>query len=128
MSATTPSSRGLSVVLSVLGTFIGFAVVTVLLQKGVGGKPSDPGSAERLLKKQTVAAEQAALVEKYGLNASGDLFTKASDQIKARKVSTSTAVVPGSPTALKQAAAAPAPAPTSPAPVPTTPAPPTSPK
>jgi hypothetical protein len=123
MSATTTSPRGFTVILSVIGAFVGFAIVTALLQTGVGGKPADPTSAERLQKKETVASEQAALVEKYGLTANADtLFSKVSDQIKARKVSTSSAVVPGTPTALKQAAATAPAAPATPAPAATKPA------
>jgi hypothetical protein len=114
-----PTSRPWSIFVGVLAAFASFAVVAAILQAVAGGKPADPTVAERLKKKADVAAEQNALIEKYGLKSNADaVFTNAVTQIKLRKVETTTTVVPGSPTAIKQAAAAPAPAPATPAPTP----------
>ena len=118
MSANNTSSSRLSVALGVFGALAGFAVVTVLFQWSAGGKPIDPSVAERLKKKETVAGEQAALIEKYGMESSAKadaVFGKVGDQLKARKVAASSVVVPGSPTAIKQAPVA-APAPPAPTP------------
>lgn len=119
MSASTKSSSALSVFLGTLAAFATFAVLTALLQGLAGGTPDDPTVAERLQKKEDVAKEQAALLDKYGLAGdSGAVFAKSAEQIKARKVGVTTQVVPGSPTALKAAAAAappPAAAPAAPA-------------
>lgn len=106
-----------------LAAFAFFAVVTALVQNIYGGKAVDPGSAVRLENKANVAKEQDALIEKYGLKGdSTAVFEKAQAVIKTRQVKTTTQVVPGTPTALKQAAPAPAPAPAAPAPA-TTPVP-----
>ena len=113
MSANNTSSSGFTAALGVFGALIGFAVVTALFQ--IGSKPEDHTSAERLKNKQTVADEQTALLAKYAMETSAKaeaVFAKATDQLKTRKVAASSMAVPGSPTALKQAAAtAPAPAP-----------------
>ena len=118
MSSSTSSnpSRPLSIFMGTLVAFASFAVIAALLQVVAGGRPEDPARADRLQKKEDVAKEQGALMEKYGL--SGDakgVFAKVQSQIKARKVAATTQVVPGSPTALKQAAAVPAPAASAPA-------------
>ena len=95
--------------LGTLAAFASFAVFAALIQGFAGGKPSDPLSPVRLKNKADVSAEQTALLEKYGFsNNSTALFTKAAEELKTRKLSTSTIVVPGSATALK---ATPPPAP-----------------
>ncbi|CAN5664085.1 hypothetical protein BH11VER1_BH11VER1_16820 [soil metagenome] len=120
-STTQPQSSALSIFVGTLAAFAFFAVITALFQNYYGGKAVDPGSAIRLENKANIAKEQDALIEKYGLKGdSTAVFEKAQAGIKSRKVSTTTQVVPGSPTALKQAAAVPAPAA---APAATTPAP-----
>lgn len=124
-STTSNPSRPQSVLMGTLAAFASFAVIAAILQMVAGGRPEDPTRADRLRKKEDVAKEQGALLEKYGL--SGDpkaVFAKVEPQIKARKVSATTQVVPGSPTALKQAAA---PAPVTPAPSATPPAAPPAP-
>ena len=117
LTSPTPSSRPLSIFVGVLAAFASFALIAAILQLFAGGKPVDPLSAERLKKKSDIAAEQNALIEKYGLKSNAEVvIANAVTQIKSRKVEATTAVVPGSPTAIKQAAAAPAPA--APAPTP----------
>jgi hypothetical protein len=119
MSTTTNSSPSntVSVLLGTLAAFASFAVFAALIQGFAGGKPSDPLSPVRLKNKEDVSAEQIALLEKYGVNNNSTaLFTKAAEELKTRKLSTSTIVVPGSATALK---ATPPPAP-SPAAAPAT--------
>lgn len=129
MSSPTASSpsRVLSVFVGTLAAFASFAVLTSLLQGIAGGKPADPLSKDRIDKRNAVVAEQKALLEKYGLAGNADaLFEKSAAQILTRKEAASTVVVPGTPTALKQAApaapATPAAAPASPAPAPAAPA------
>ena len=121
-SATTNKPPGaLSVFLGTLAAFASFAVITAVLQATAGGRPADPTSAERLQKKEDVAKEQHALLEKYGLDSNpAPVFAKSLEQLKNRKVAPTTQVVPGSPTALKAAAA---PAPAAPATAPAAPAP-----
>jgi hypothetical protein len=129
--STSKPSGALAVFLGTLAAFASFAVIAALLQALAGGKAADPTVADRLKNKEDVAKEQAALLEKGGL--AGDpsaVFAKSLDQIKTRKVGVTTLMVPGSPTALKAAAPAPAePAPATPAPAapgapaPATPAP-----
>ncbi len=124
-STTQPQSSALSIFVGTLAAFAFFAVITALFQNYYGGKPEDPNREVRLQNKADIAKDQAALVEKYGLKGdSPAVFEKAQTVIQGRKVSATTQVVPGSPTALKQAAAAaPAPAAAPPAaPVPATPA------
>ncbi len=117
-STSTPTSRPLLIFVGVLAAFASFALVAAILQNIAGGKSADPYADERLKKKQDVAAEQAALLQKYGLASNADaVIANAVTQITGRKVEASTTVVAGSPTALKQAAAAPA-APVAPAPNP----------
>lgn len=119
-SKTQSQSSALSIFVGILAAFAFFAVITALVQHYTGGKATDPGVAVRLQNKMDVAKEQDALIEKYGLkgNSTG-VFEKTQGLIMNRKVTVTTQVVPGTPTALKQAAA-PAPATTSPAPAATT--------
>lgn len=129
-SPTSAPSRGPQVFLGVLAAFASFAVAAAILQKYAGGRPGDPMSETRLKNKAEIAGAQNALLKKYGLTDHGDVvLNKAAAQIKERKLETSKVVVPGSPTATKQAAPAPAtPAPATPQPAapavqPVTPAP-----
>jgi hypothetical protein len=130
------------VFLGILAAFATFALVAALLQWAFGGRPEDPGAADRIKKHDEVAAEQSALLEKYGLSAgkSDATIAKVSQVIKIRAMGPSGVVVPGTPTAAKlappvpaapapatgakpPAAPAPAPAPVpAPAPAPATPA------
>lgn len=124
-STTQPQSSALSIFVGTLAAFAFFAVITALLQYKFGGKAADPNREVRLQNKADIAKEQNALVEKYGLKGDAPaVFEKAQAVIQGRKVSATTQVVPGSPTALKQAAApaAATPAPTLPAPAVPTPA------
>lgn len=105
--------------MGVLAAFASFAVIAAILQGVAGGKPTDPLTPERLKKKADVAAEQDALIEKYGLKKNAaDVINSAVTQIKTRKVETTMVVVTGSPTAIKQASAVPAPTPAAPVPNP----------
>ena len=120
MSSPTASnpSRALSVFVGTLAAFASFALIASVIQGISGGKPADPTSKDRIEKRTAAVAEQKALIEKYGLADHAEaVFEKAVAQIKTRKEGVTTIVVPGTPTALKQAAAAaPAPAPATPAP------------
>lgn len=130
MSTITPTStsRPLSIFVGILAAFASFALIAALLQGLAGGKPADPSENERLKKKADVAAEQNAMIEKYGLKSNAEaVIANAVTQISSRKLETTTTVVPGSPTAIKQAAAVPTPSPAAPTPVPPPPAPTTSP-
>ncbi len=100
----------------VLGAFASFAVLFLVIQT-LGAKQGvvDPRAPERLANAEEITKAQTALIAKMGLNEASKkdaLFTKALETLQARKPAVSTQVVPGSPTQLKQAAAAvPAPAP-----------------
>jgi hypothetical protein len=109
----------------ILAAFAAFGVLTTLLQSRFGNVISDPAAAGRLATKEEVLAAQTTMVAKMNLvqGKSSEALSKAVDTIKAMKPKTSTMLVPGSPTQLKQAAAAPA-APAKPASSPSpTPAP-----
>jgi hypothetical protein len=122
----------LSVFIGTLAAFASFALIAMGAQGIAGGKPADPTSKERLAKSTSAVAAQMELLDKYGLKANPEaVFEKAAAQIQSRKESVTAQAVPGTPTALQQAAAA-APAPTA-APAPAAapalaPAPPTNPK
>jgi len=98
------------VILGVFAAFASFAVIAAILQAWAGGRPADPLSALRLKNKAEIAEAQSALLKKSGLADNPDaVIAKAVAQIGMRKLETSKVVVPGSPTAIKQAAPAPAP-------------------
>ena len=100
-----PSSGTLSVLFGTLAALASFAVMAALLQVAAGGKPLDTTSAERLKKKVEIAKEQTALLDKYGLLGDAKaVFAKAEAHLKTRRLNVTTQVVPGSATALKQAA------------------------
>lgn len=113
MSTPETPSKGGATFLWVLGTFAVFAVLLSLIQSFVRQPDADPRAAERLASKEEILKAQADLTAKMGLD---DLarreavFARTVQEIKARKPAASAQVVPGSPTQLKQAAAAPAPA------------------
>lgn len=113
----------------VLGAFAGFAVLFSVIQSLSGSKLGvDPRAAERIANTAEITKAQSENLAKIGLNDAAKrkaVFEKTVAAAAAKKPAASTQVVPGSPTQLKQAAAAaaPAPAPATPAAAPTTPAP-----
>jgi hypothetical protein len=109
--APPAQSRGPLVILGTLAAFASFALIAAILQTWAGGRPSDPQSELRLKNKAEIAEAQSTLLKKAGLAYNPDAaIAKAVAQIGMRKLETSKVVVPGSPTAIKQAAPAPAPA------------------
>lgn len=119
MSATTTHTppRGPALFVGMLAAFASFAVVSAVLQWSAGGKPADPTSEVRIKNRDTIRTEQDALLKKSGILENADaVIAKSVEQIKQRKAGETKIVVPGSPTAVKQAAAAPAPAAAAPAP------------
>jgi hypothetical protein len=125
MSSSESSSKTGATFLWLLGSFAGFAVLFYVVNALFGGPSgSDPRSSDRLQIKSEIAAEQAALIEKMGLADDvkrAALFDKAALGLKAKPPVKSAALVPGSPTQLKQMAAEAPPA-AAPGAVPATPA------
>jgi len=130
MSAAASSTKTGATFLWVLGAFTCFAIVLAVVLNA--GKPAevDPRIPERLANKEEITKAQSDLIAKMGLADAakkGQIFDKTLDLLKTRKAAASTQVVPGSPTQLKQAAAAapaapaPAAAPAAPAPAPANP-------
>lgn len=117
----------------VLAAFASFAVLFMILQT-LGAKQGevDPRAPERAANTAEIVKAQTELVAKMGMNDAAKkqaVFDKTLGVLASRKPSTSTQVVPGSPTQLKQAAApapaapaAPVTAPAAPAAAPATPA------
>ena len=128
MSTSETSSKSSASFLWVLGAFVGFAVLFIVVQALFGKAPvTDPRSPDRLVIRGEILAEQEALIAKMGLNDEAKktaLFVKATAELKNRKTAKSAFVVPGSPTQLKQMAegAAPPPADGAPAAIPAVPA------
>lgn len=117
----------------VLGAFAGFAVLFTLIQSGVDSKlGEDPRAQERAANTAEITKAQNENMAKIGMNDAATqkaVYGKALSALGAKKPAASTQLVPGSPTQLKQAAAAaPAAAPTAPAAPATAPAAPASPK
>lgn len=120
MSSPDSSPQTGATFMWVLGCFVGFAILFYAIQAFFGGDmETDPRAGERLAASQEVAAAQTELLSKMGLSDPAKrqaLFAKAATELKAKKAIKSPALVPGSPTQLKQmaseAAAAPAAAPT----------------
>ena len=111
MSSPQQTSSSLSLFLGVFGALASFGVVTWVIQEFSRENPSAELDTARQEKKMEIAKAQDELMAKYGLSGNADaVFLKASEQIKARKLGATPVIVPGTPTALKQAAAAPAPA------------------
>ncbi len=96
----------------ILGAFAGFALLSLLVQSLLGQQRSDPREPDRLANLNEIKAAQAANVQKMSLEAgkSGERLAKALEVLKGQKPTTSTMLVPGSPTQLKQSAAPAAPA------------------
>lgn len=138
MSQPDPSKKAGATFVWVLGAFAGFAVLFVLIESFSDSKQGfDPRAQERSNNTAEILKAQNENIAKLGLNDAkkkSDVFQKTVAALKDKKGGASTQVVPGSPTQLKQAAAASAPAaapapPPAPAaapvppPVPPTPAP-----
>jgi hypothetical protein len=115
--STTIQQRRAPGILWILAVLLSFAVLAFLAQGFFGQeRVTDPRVDERLANLSEIRAAQAASVKKMGLEtgASAERLAKSLEQLKTLKPGTSTMVVPGSPTQLKQSAApaaAPAPAP-----------------
>ncbi len=123
MSQPETSKKAGATFLWVLGAFAGFAVLFSVLQSTVS-TPVDPRVPERLAAKEEITKLQDANLTAMGLKdpaKKAEAFNKALTALKAKPVGASTQVVPGSPTQLKQAAAA-APAAPAAAPAPAAPA------
>lgn len=103
----------------VLGAFAGFAVLFIIIQSITDSKQGfDPREQERRDYTAEILKAQSENIAKLGLNDEAKknaVFTKTLAKLGATKPGISTQVVPGSPTQLKQAAAA-APAPAAAAP------------
>lgn len=134
MSQPEPSKKAGATFLWVLGAFAGFAVLFTLIQSGVDSKlGQDPRASERTANTAEITKAQNENLSKIGMTDAAKqkaVYQKALSALGAKKPAASTQVVPGSPTQLKQAAAAataPAPAaapaaPAAPAPAPAAPA------
>ena len=125
MSQPDPSKKAGATFTWVLGAFAGFAVLFVLIQSITDSKQGfDPREQERRDNTAEILKAQTESIAKLGLNDSAKkkaVFEKTLAALGAKKPGVSTQVVPGSPTQLKQAAAA-APAPAAPAPASAAPA------
>ena len=142
MSQSDPSPKAGATFLWVLGAFAGFAVLFIVIQAMSGSKLGfDPRADERTANTAEILKAQTENLAKIGFSDAAKkkaVFEKSLTTLAAKKPAVSTQVVPGSPTQLKQAAAAvpaaptpaaapvsPAPAaPAAPAPAPAAPAPP----
>ena len=96
-----------------LGALAGFAVVAMLLNGAFGGTRADPRLEVRTTNRADIEKINNENLTKLGLlkGSSDEALAKGLAAVKAMAPTTSTVVVPGSPTQLKQAAAAPALAP-----------------
>jgi len=140
MSQSDPSPKAGATFLWVLGAFAGFAVLFIVIQAMSASKLGfDPRADERTANTAEILKAQTENIAKIGFSDAAkkkSVFEKSLTALAAKKPTVSTQVVPGSPTQLKQAAAAtppaapPAPAstataaPAAPAPAPAAPAPP----
>lgn len=142
MSQSESSPKAGATFLWVLGAFAGFAVLFIIIEAASGSKLGfDPRAEERSANTAEILKAQNENLAKLGLTDAAKkraVFEKTLTALGAQKPAVSTQVVPGSPTQIKQAAAA-APAPAAvpataapapgapaaaPAPVPAAPAPP----
>ncbi|MFN0075382.1 MAG: hypothetical protein ACKVY0_02795 [Prosthecobacter sp.] len=138
MSQSDPSPKAGATFLWVLGAFAGFAVLFILIQAMSASKLGfDPREDERTANTAEIVKAQTENLAKIGFSDAAKkkaVFEKSLTALAAKQPAVSTQVVPGSPTQLKQAAAAmpaaaapastaPA-APAAPAPAPAAPAPP----
>lgn len=110
------TSKSGATFLWVLGAFASFAVLFLVIQTLAAKKVEiDPRAPKRLANTAEIAKAQTDLIAKMGLNDATKkdaIYTKALEVLQSRKPAVSSQVVPGSPTQLKQAAAAaPTPAP-----------------
>ena len=128
MSQSEQPKKAGATFLWVLGAFAGFAVLFTLIMASADSKlGDDPRAPERLSNTAEIVKAQNENLAKLGFSDAAKkkaVFDTTVAQLGAKKPTVSTQVVPGSPTQLKQAAAA-APAPAA-APVtpPAAPAPP----
>ena len=128
MSQSEQPKKAGATFLWVLGAFAGFAVLFTLIVASADSKlGDDPRAPERLSNTAEIVKAQNENLAKLGFSDAAkkkSVFDTTVAQLGAKKPTVSTQVVPGSPTQLKQAAAA-APAPAA-APVtpPAAPAPP----
>ena len=98
----------------VLAAFASFAVLFVIIQT-LAAKPGaeDPRAPERIANSAEIMKAQSEIIANMGLNDAtrkSSIFDKTLAVLSSRKPSTSTQVVPGSPTQMKQAAASATPA------------------
>ena len=98
----------------VLAAFASFAVLFVIIQT-LAAKPGaeDPRAPERIANSAEIMKAQSEIIANMGLNDATrktSIFDKTLAVLGSRKPSTSTQVVPGSPTQMKQAAASATPA------------------
>ncbi|MDZ4402383.1 hypothetical protein [Prosthecobacter sp.] len=129
MSQSDQPQKAGATFLWVLGAFAGFAVLFTIIQAVNDSKQGfDPRESERTAYTAEILKAQSDNLAKLGLTDAAkkkSVFEKTLADLGAKKPAVSTQVVPGSPTQLKQAAAAmPAaavPAPVSPAPAAGTP-------
>lgn len=128
MSQSEQPKKAGATFLWVLGAFAGFAVLFTLILASADSKlGDDPRAPERLSNTAEIVKAQNENLAKLGFSDAAKkkaVFDTTVAQLGAKKPTVSTQVVPGSPTQLKQAAAA-APAPAAaPATPPAAPAPP----
>lgn len=104
----------------VLGAFAGFGLLFIALEAFSDSKQGfDPREQERRDNTAEILAAQSKSIASLGLNDDAKkkaVFEKTLAALASKKSGVSTQVVPGSPTQLKQAAAASAPAPAAPPP------------
>lgn len=114
MSQSEQPKKAGATFLWVLGAFAGFAVLFTLIVASADSKlGDDPRAPERLSNTAEIVKAQNENLAKLGFNDPAKkkaVFDTTVAQLGAKKPTVSTQVVPGSPTQLKQAAAA-APAP-----------------
>lgn len=110
MSQPEPSKKAGATFVWVLGAFAGFAVLFTVIQSFVNTKlDEDPRAAERLANTAEILKLQSENLTKIGLTDASSkdaVFGKSLTALASKKPAASTQVVPGSPTQLKQAAAA----------------------
>ena len=128
MSQSDLSPKAGATFLWVLGAFAGFAVLFIVIQAMSASKLGfDPRADERTANTAEILKAQTENISKIGFSDAAKkkaVFEKTLADLGAKKPAVSTQVVPGSPTQLKQAAAAMPAAPAAAAPVPAAPAPP----
>lgn len=93
----------------ILAGFTGFAVLLAVLLNLQSPASSDPAEPARLANQEEILKAQGELLGKMGLKDDArreQIFAATLQRLAQRKPAASTQVVPGSPTQLKQAAAA----------------------